>query len=36
MTKVLVVDDEFEVRDYLVTILSNESFDVIGIDSDRF
>lgn len=33
MTKVLVVDDEFEVRDYLVTILSNESFDVIGIDS---
>ena len=31
-TKVLVVDDEQEVRDYLVSVLSDEGFEVRGVE----
>ena len=33
MTKVLVVDDESDVRDYLLSILSEEQFHVSGIEN---
>ncbi len=33
MPKVLVVDDELEVRDFLVSTLTSESFEVLGIEN---